>query len=302
MSGSNTEEREEILAEYREHLERAGKSANTVKAYVHDVGDFAAWFEQTTGEGFAPKIVDPREVTEYRGWLQRKRYAPATVNRRLIALRRFFDWARKQGRAPSSPFELLEGVRVKEQKDTAPRWLTRNEQLALLRAARRGSARDLAIVQTLLGTGLRISELAALELSDLEIRERSGRVQVRAGKGRKARSIPLSNRVRKELSAYLEKRESDEESSLFLGQRGPLTEWGIREVVKKYAYRAELEDVTAHTLRHTFAKDLVDAGTSLDQVATLLGHESLDTTRVYTQPSERDLEKAVRRAAGEIVE
>jgi integrase/recombinase XerC len=71
-------------------------------------------------------------------------------------------------------------------------------------------------------------------------------------------------------------------------------------VVKKYAYQARLEDVTAHTLRHSFAKNLVDAGTPLDQVATLLGHESLDTTRIYTQPSERDLERAIRRAAGEI--
>ena len=69
--------------------------------------------------------------------------------------------------------------------------------------------------------------------------------------------------------------------------------------MKKYAYQARLEDVTTHTLHHSFAKNLVDAGTLLDQVATLSGHESLDTTRIYTQPSERDLERAVRRAAGE---
>ena len=72
--------------------------------------------------------------------------------------------------------------------------------------------------------------------------------------------------------------------------------------MKKYAYQARLEGVTAHTLRHSFAKNLVDAGTPLDQVATLLGHESLDTTRIYTQPSERDLEPAVRRAAGEVLQ
>jgi len=70
--------------------------------------------------------------------------------------------------------------------------------------------------------------------------------------------------------------------------------------VKKYAYQARLEGVTAHTMRHSFAKNLVDEGTQLDQVATLLGHESMDTTRIYTRPSERDLERAVRRAAGEI--
>ena len=71
--------------------------------------------------------------------------------------------------------------------------------------------------------------------------------------------------------------------------------------MKKYAYQARLEDVTAHTLRHSFAKNLVDAGTPLDQVAILPGHESLDTTRIYTQPSGRDLERAVQRAAGEII-
>ena len=88
---------------------------------------------------------------------------------------------------------------------------------------------------------------------------------------------------------------------IFLGQRGQLSEWGIHAIVKKYAYQSKLENATAHTLRHSFAKNLVDAGTPLDQVAILLGRESLDTTRIYTQPSGRDLERAVQQAAGEII-
>jgi integrase/recombinase XerC len=118
----------------------------------------------------------------------------------------------------------------------------------------------------------------------------------------KPRSIPLSVHVRKALRAYLNARPDEDEEDLFLGQRGPLSEWGIHAIVKKYAYQARQGDVTAHTLRHSFAKNLVDAGTPLDQVAVLLGHESLDTTKVYTQPSERDLERAVFNAAGEIVD
>ena len=118
----------------------------------------------------------------------------------------------------------------------------------------------------------------------------------------KPRSIPLSVHVRKALQSYLKIRSDEDEDDLFLGQHGPLSEWGIHAIVKKYAYQARFEDVTAHSLRHSFAKNLVDASTPLDQVATLLGHESLDTTRIYTQPSERDLERAVRRAAGEIVD
>ena len=292
----------DIITDYRKYLEQAGKSANTVKAYVHDVASFATWFEQTTGDEYAPPVVDPREITDYRGYLLQRGSSPATVNRRLVSLRRHFVWAKKQGMLNESPFEMLERVRVKEQKDVAPRWLTRREQLAILRAVRQGnSQRDLAIIQMMLGAGLRISEVAALKVLDIEISERSGWVHVRVGKGMKHRSIPLNVHVRRALQAYLKERPDEDEEDLFIGQRGPLSEWGIHAIIKKYAYQARLEDVTAHTLRHSFAKNLVDAGTPLDQVATLLGHESLDTTRIYTQPSARDLEKAVKRAAGEII-
>ena len=134
----------------------------------------------------------------------------------------------------------------------------------------------------------------------MAISERKGSLRVRAGKGGKAREISLDNTTRQALSTYLGEREEDGSQKLFLGQRGPINEKGINYLVSKYAYQAQLQDCTSHTLRHTFAKNLVDAGTPLDQVATLLGHESLDTTRIYTRPSKRDLEQAVRRAAGEI--
>jgi site-specific recombinase XerD len=157
-----------------------------------------------------------------------------------------------------------------------------------------------AIIQTLLGTGLRISELAALKVSDAEISDRKGILYVRAGKGGKARQIPLDKQTRHALSNYLDEREEEGSERVLLGQRGPISEPGINYLVTKYAYQARLEDCTSHTLRHSFAKNLVDADTPLDQVATLLGHESLDTTSVYTRPSQRDLERAVRRAAGEL--
>jgi len=150
----------------------------------------------------------------------------------------------------------------------------------------------------LLGTGVRIAELAALEVGDLEIQERSGWVSV-MGKGMKTRRIPLDLRTRQALTDYM--RGADlKAGKVFTGQRGPITVAGIDRLIHKYAYQAKLQNITAHKLRHTFAKNLVDTGTPLDQVATLLGHENLDTTRIYTRPSELDLEKAVRRAAGEI--
>ena len=290
-----------VLTTYKKHLETVGKSPHTVRAYSQDLAAFARWFEQTTGEDLIPRAVDSRDIQEYRGYLMVRGRAPATVNRQLIALRGFFRWAKQEGLVADSPFEVIERVLVKEQRDVAPRWLNRKEQLALLRAVRkRGSKRDLAIIQTLLGTGLRISELAALSVSDLELSERKGWLRVRQGKGGKAREVPLDRRTRQAIQGYLEERQGDGSKRLFMGQRGPLREPGINYLVTKYGYQAQLEGCTSHTLRHTYGKNLVDAGVPLDQVAALLGHESLDTTRVYTRPSKSDLERAVRRAAGEL--
>jgi site-specific recombinase XerD len=290
-----------LIDQYRDYLTRAGRSPHTIKAYGRDVGAFAQWWEQTYGQTFNPQAVTSQDIQEYRGYLVRGGLKPATVNRRLIALRRFFVWAKQQQQVTDSPFEVLEKVLIKEQKDMAPRWLTRQEQLALVRTVRAGgSQRDQAIIQTLLGTGLRISELAALEVSDVELSNRKGTLYVRAGKGSKARQIPLDKQTRQALANYLVVREEEGNKELFLGQRGPISEPGINYLVTKYAYQARLEGCSSHTLRHSFAKNLVDAGTPLDQVATLLGHESLDTTRIYTRPSQKDLERAVRRAAGEV--
>jgi len=150
-------------------------------------------------------------------------------------------------------------------------------------------------------TGLRVSELVDLMLGDVELAERAGKVIVREGKGGKYREVPLSKEVRVALEIYLQQREEDGSQRLFLGQRGPLNVPGVQYLVAKYAYQARLPDVTPHTLRHTFGKNLVDAGVSLEQVAALLGHESLDTVMIYTKPSHGDLEKAVRKAAGEIL-
>jgi site-specific recombinase XerD len=293
--------KKKVTDQCRGHLTKVGKSPHTVRAYGHDLAAFVRWFEQTTGEAFDPQAVDPRDIQEHKGYLIKKGLEPATINRRLIALHRFFRWAKREGLVGDKPLEVLEQVLLKEQKDTAPRWLDCREQLALLRSVRkRENRRDLAVIQTLLGTGLRISELAALKVSDLEISERKGWLYVRKGKGSKARDIPLDNKTRQVLSSHLAEQPEDGTERLFSGQRGPLSEPGINYLVTKYAYQARLEDCTPHTLRHTFGKTLVDGGVPLDQVATLMGHESLDTTKVYTRPSKRDLERAVRRAAGEV--
>lgn len=283
---------------FASHLRACDRAERTIQGYLDDLRAFARWYEQTNGETFSAERLTPADVREYRQWLVSRDAAPASVNRRLAALRAFAQWSRG---------EALDVRGVEEQK-LAPRWLDRREQFALVReseralnaartaAAKTQALRDRAILLLLLHSGLRIGELCALRLSDLELSERKGRLIVRAGKGAKRREIPLNGTARQGLRAWLEVRAEAAGEALFVGRRGDaLTPAGVHRRLADLARRAGIEGLSPHTLRHTFAKNLVDAGVGLERVAALLGHASLNTTRLYVTPSERDLERAVER-------
>ncbi len=279
-------------------LETEGVSPNTVRAYGNDLRAWAKWYDQTTG-GQALTAADARDIRDYQGYMVRKGLKPATINRRLNAMRRFYMWAVRQGLVNDSPFEGLR-VGVKAQKQAAPKWLTEKEQRRLLRAVReygkKDRVRDMAIIRLGMDAGLRLSEMAALTLDDIELNARSGWARVRYGKGGKAREVPLSLEARKALRAWLAERETHrhaDDPHLFLGQRGPLSGPGIYRIVTKYGRLAGIAGLTPHTLRHTFAKNLIDAGEPLTVVAALMGHESLNTLAIYTRPSREDLQRAV---------
>lgn len=293
------EETPPFLSDFDDYLQRIGRSNHTCRAYRTDLTDFFRWLALSTGDNH-PNAVDSRDIRDYRDFLRQRGKAVSTINRRLKALTTFFRWAVRTGLTAYSPFDDLERATIREGSKPMPAHLESREQQALLRRARAsGNLRDVALLHVLLGTGLRIAEVAALNVSDVTLSARKGWLTVRGGKGNKARDIPLANKTRQALADYLAVREFDGGERLFLGQRGPLNPAGIHYLVKKYAYQARLPHCTAHTLRHTFAKNLVDAGVPLDQVAMLLGHESLDTTKIYTRPGRRDLERAVRMVDGE---
>ncbi|HKZ40722.1 MAG TPA: tyrosine-type recombinase/integrase, partial [Candidatus Hodarchaeales archaeon] len=129
---------------------------------------------------------------------------------------------------------------------------------------------------------------------DVILDERKGSLIVREGKGMKRREIPLNAKARKALLEYLIMRPDVESDDLFLGQRNEgVQSKTIQRAVHRFAKKAGLNNVTPHILRHSFAKALIDAGVSLEKVATLLGHSNLNTTRIYTTPGEKDLENAV---------
>jgi site-specific recombinase XerD len=240
--------------------------------------------------------ITPTDVREYRAYLLNvERRQPATVNRRLTTLRRLCAWARREGLLAEDPTEDVKGV---EKVQMAPRSLEKKEVDRLIRyAERQGNKRNLAILQLLRHTGLRVSELCNLTLRDITLTERKGQVIVRSGKGSKYRVVPLNLDARKALGAYLAVRPKVVEvDHIFIGQREEgLRSTGVYDIVVNYARGAGLENVSPHILRHTFGKHTLDAGENLVTVAALMGHARLDTTAIYTQPSERDLQKAVER-------
>lgn len=285
------------LEEFEIWLREQDRSPVTVRGYLADLRAFAAWFEQTNGRSLRVEEVTPTDVREYRGWLQAvKRASAATVRRHLMALRQYCRWGISAGRIERDPTAR---TKLPRKENLSPGWLTKQEQYRLLREAeravgaadtptrRRLAVRDWALAVFLLHTGLRIAEVCALTLGDVQIGERSGWVAVRSGKGSKSRRVPLNAEVRRALNAWLEERKAGE-GSVF-----ELTPSGAYRRLAEMGRRAGVE-VHPHTLRHTLAKNLVDAGVGLHEVAALLGHSSLNTTRVYVTPGERDLERAIR--------
>ncbi|MFP4344267.1 MAG: tyrosine-type recombinase/integrase [Anaerolineales bacterium] len=302
----------DLEEEFTASLRRKDRSERTVRAYAGAVADFRTWFEaHNPGQPCDPAHITPLDVRSYRTHLRdERRLSVNTVNSYLAGLRAFCKWAQGAGHAQHDPTSGIKSLKVQR---SAPKWLEASDQYALLRAAEQAvqlgdlraggeadapgaiwSRRDRALVVFMLNSGLRLSEVAALTLDDITIRPRSGWVDVRAGKGSKARRVELNKDARKALSEWLAVRPEEEGcAALWISQKGgALSKRALSGRITVLGEAAGL-DIHPHTLRHSFAKNLVRAGVGLEVVADLLGHENLDTTRIYTTPSAADRQAAV---------
>jgi site-specific recombinase XerD len=280
------------VSEWLAYLQQQGKSTHTVQGYSTDLTDFARWYRESFGEEPRAAAVLPRDVEDYKAYLQTvRKAAPRTVNRRLAALSRFFKWAAAHDLARRDP---TAGVRTLRLPARRPKALTPQEERKLRRVvAEAGNVRDAALVEVLLGTGVRVGELLALRRGDIVLKARSGSLTVRRGKGGLTRAVPLTADVRSALKVYLDQidREGSDDEPLWQGTRGPLQDrGGICRMLEKYARWAGIEELTPHTCRHTFATRYLEANPSdLRGLASLLGHASLNTVMIYTEPTEEDL-------------
>lgn len=265
-------------------------SPGTARAYREDLVYFARWFDETNGEDLYPDRVTSIDLKEYQAHMLLKRgLKPATVNRRLAAIRSWLKWCVEQGEIESLPRWPKRAQQVKQ----APKALDKKEQDRYLRAVEReGCPRDTALVGLMMFAGLRVSEAARTRKRDITLSERKGQVIV-TGKGSKQRVVPLGLEARNMIRSWYDQSSGE---WLFPGQNSqPITARAVQHMIKKYAWQAKIdpEKVTPHVLRHTFATNLLREGADIVLVAALLGHARLDTTAIYTLPSYSQMENAV---------
>lgn len=302
MTGNGiSEQGEKVIADFIHMLEtEEDLKPKTVKEYGGDLKHFIGWFEcEQVSEEIIPfrmEDVATPTITRYRDVMQKEmKLKPATINRRLITLKRFFEWASVQGlirRDPSKPVKL-----VPEEK-ASPRQMTEREEAALIAAVEHsGSIRDQTIITLMLHTGLRTMEICDLAPGDVIIGKRSGQVTVRSGKRNKQREVPLNATCR----AILEKHMVDlspDSPYLFPSEKtgDRLTERALRHLIQKYMKLARLEGLSAHDLRHRFGYVIAD-NTPLHRLAQIMGHDSLDTTMIYVKATRADLQSEVEKIA-----
>lgn len=305
-----------LIAAWDAAMAAADQAPQTRRRYRTSLGQFVAWFAAHNREPFDPARLTAIDLIGYRAALQ-DRQATNSVNVQVAALRAFCRWLHDTNQIEANPATRLRSIARGE--PLGPKAIKAPQVNALLRAAQqsRHPTRNYAILQMLIQTGLRVEECATLRLCDITLSERQGHVRVRAGKGNKTRSVPLNRSVRAALTEYLATRWAlaptptavaahlstlGQTEPLWLSQkRGTLRVRPLAGVVaalvRQCAARGLVPAATsAHTLRHTFATNyLQDHPGDLVGLAALLGHSSLDTTRIYTQPSADELAERVER-------
>jgi integrase/recombinase XerD len=278
-------------------LER-GLSRNTLEAYRSDLLQFGAFLGR---RGLTLEATRHGDIAAFlselaAGAFERRPVAPATLARKVAALRSFFKHLRREGLLDHDPTAELRGPRKTR---TLPRVLSREEVARLLdepRGMEPRALRDRALLEVMYGCGLRASEAIGLELSDVDLDE--GMLCAR-GKGAKERIVPIGRQAVNALRAYCASGRppllgARVETRLFINRRGArLTRQGLYKIVQGHARRAGLQQkMSPHTLRHTFATHLLAGGCDLRSLQEMLGHADLATTQVYTHLSAERLKDA----------
>jgi integrase/recombinase XerD len=267
-----------------------GYADNTLAAYRNDLHQFAQFVETLNPPPTDWSQIDKNTIINFMLDLKEREYSSTTVARKVAAIKSFFGFLVSDGIVTDDPTATLDSPKAKKR---LPKTLSRQSVERLLEAPTKDTSakglRDKAMLELLYATGMRVSELVSLNIDDVNLAGASVRC---IGKGDKERILPLYNAAVKALEAYLEEgrpqlTKNPEEKALFLNPRGTrLTRQGLWLIIKAYVEETNIdEEVTPHTLRHSFATHLLDGGAGLRELQQLLGHSNISTTQIYTYVS-----------------
>ena len=294
-----------FLEEYLEHLTKErDQSPHTVKAYRRDLTAFIAFADEYYGGGWTWTSLDRLGLRGFLGEFERRKLTRRSAARALSALRSFYRFLQVNHGITNG---VARAARVPKIEKRLPTHLRKEETEALFasvaKAATTGEVipvRDGAMIELLYSSGLRLSELAGADVADLDLL--SNQIRVR-GKGRKERIVPVGRKAEQALRTYLEAREvvvrakSGEKRPLFVSPKGRrLSPRSVQRRIHGLYRGAGIEGQRVHSLRHTFATHLMDAGADLRAVQELLGHASLSTTQIYTHTSVQRLKDVYKQA------
>ncbi|HHX62467.1 MAG TPA: tyrosine-type recombinase/integrase [Epulopiscium sp.] len=266
---------------FEQYLKGQDKSENTISCYLRDVKTFVYWYSNRTDYRL-DKLIE-LDAVEYKKYLQNGTYSIITINRKIASTNSFLGWLCKERIVERELcIKPIKNKATKQYKGLEDREL-RKIRAEIHRSANR---MHIAIIEILLGTGIRVSELVYLKLGDIAISERKGEIVV-LGKGNAVRTVPLNKDTRRAITEYLEKRKGSVSERLFIGQRGALERNAINLILNKYGNRVGVE-ITPHKLRHTLGYKLIREGKPITTIQEILGHDNIQTTNIYTLTTERD--------------
>lgn len=287
------------MENYFKYLRGEAKSACTILAYRRDLEQFCRF----AGKYFENGEPNCREISilmirDWLRWLHDKPVCNRTLARKSASLKSFFKYLKLTGLIEKNPMDKIKRPKFEKK---LPRFFTEEEMITLLRIPDEGSIfgiRNRAILELLYSSGLRISELARLEMNDIDLKRGMARV---LGKGSKERIVPVGREAIQAIRNYLPAREKlkREYSSnrLFLTKSGKdFTDFQLNAILNKY-FRlvAEQKGYSPHTLRHSFATHMLNRGADLRAVQEMLGHANLSTTETYTHVTLEDVKKAYKK-------